>query len=119
MQQEVFTPAVLRGVHSLIEGGSFAYRTKRANEQIGTCGSASTSSGENRQTGGFESGVRAHGPDAEKVVELYLALLRRWARDYRRRGAARIEYHPHTAGTGELTVWHTVKRHGTVSVTWP
>lgn len=60
----------------------------------------------------------AHGPDAEAVAARYLDLLRRWARDHRRRGAARIAYVLNTADTTELTGWHAAKRHGLVAVTW-
>jgi protein-L-isoaspartate(D-aspartate) O-methyltransferase len=102
VQQGVMAASTTRGVPVLIDGGSFAYRTKRPNEQ----------------TGGFESGVYAYGPDAEAVAARYVELLRRWARDHRRRGAARIEYLPKPAGTAHLTGWHTTKRHGTVAVSW-
>ncbi|MDM4723298.1 methyltransferase, FxLD system [Micromonospora sp. WMMA1363] len=103
VQQGVFAASARRGVPALIEGGSFAYRTKR----------------ESPETGGFETGVIAHGPDAETVAARYIELLRRWARDYRRRDAARIEYLPAGADTKHLTGWSTTKRHGTVTVTWP
>jgi protein-L-isoaspartate(D-aspartate) O-methyltransferase len=86
----------------LIDGGSFAYRTKRPNER----------------TGGFESGVFAHGPNAEAPASRYVDLLRRWARDYRRRRAARIDYLPKATGTAHLAGWHTTKRHGIVAVSW-
>ena len=101
VDQEVFAPSARRGVPVLVEGGSFAYRTKRANEEVG----------------GFETGVFAHGPDAEAVAEQYVALLRRWASRYRRRGAARIEFIP-ASGAVPTTGWQATKRHGTVAVFW-
>jgi protein-L-isoaspartate(D-aspartate) O-methyltransferase len=97
-----FAPSAARGVPALISGGSFAYRTKRPNEA----------------TGGFESGVFAHGPGAEAVAAQYVDLLRRWARDHRRRGAARIQYIPKTAGTAEPFPGLVAKRHGAVAVSW-
>jgi protein-L-isoaspartate(D-aspartate) O-methyltransferase len=103
VQQDIFAASAARGVPALIDGGTFAYRTKRVNER----------------TGGFESGVFAHGPDAEAVAARYVDLLRHWASDYRRRGAARIEYHPKTTVVDEQAGWHTKKRNGTVTVTWP
>ncbi|MGH3694849.1 MAG: methyltransferase, FxLD system [Pseudonocardiaceae bacterium] len=97
-----FAPSAARGVPALISGGSFAYRTKRPNEE----------------TGGFESGVFAHGSDAEGVAERYVDLLRRWARDHRRRGAAQIQYIPKAAGTPEPSQGLVGKRHGAVAVSW-
>ncbi|WJK33094.1 methyltransferase, FxLD system [Solwaraspora sp. WMMA2065] len=99
----VFTPAVTVGAAVLVEAGSFAYRTKRGNED----------------TGGWESGVYAHGPNAEDVAERYLDLLRRWAAGYRRRGAARIEYIPGDGDGGTPRGWCAPKRHGVVAVSWP
>lgn len=103
VDQGVFAASARRGVPVLVEEGSFAYRTKRVNEQLG----------------GFETGVFAHGPRAEAVAARYVDLLRRWARDYRSRGAARIEYLPLRPGVSQLAGWHVAKRHGTVAVTWP
>ncbi|MGC4856427.1 methyltransferase, FxLD system [Micromonospora sp. DT4] len=103
VDQGVFTPAVTYGTAVLVEGGSFAYRTKR----------------ENKGTDGWESGVFAYGPQAEAVAERYVGLLRRWAADYRRRGAARIEYLPRHAGQVAPAGWYAPKRHGVVAVSWP
>ncbi|MFI7077566.1 methyltransferase, FxLD system [Micromonospora sp. NPDC049903] len=102
VDQGVFTPAVTYGTAVLVDGGSFAYRTKRENE----C------------TDGWESGVYAYGPNAEEIADRYVALLRRWATQYRHRGAARIEYIPTTAGDAPPVGWYTPKRHGVVAVTW-
>ncbi|GGO27168.1 hypothetical protein GCM10010116_54500 [Microbispora rosea subsp. aerata] len=103
VDQGWFAPSAARGVPALISGGSFAYRTKRPNQEIG----------------GFESGVFAHGPEAEAVAAEYVELLRRWASDHRRRGAARIQYIPKTARTSLPSRGLISKRHGTVVVTWP
>ncbi|MFI0484345.1 methyltransferase, FxLD system [Actinomadura sp. 9N215] len=100
IEQRAFAASAGRGVPALVRGGSFAYRTKR----------------ENADVGGFETVVIAHGPAAEQVAAEYLGLLRCWARDHRRRGAATIRYIPvgHLAPTdGAIS-----KRHGTVAITW-
>ncbi|SRR5216683_354227 len=102
IEQGLFAPSAARGVPALISGGSLAYRTRRPNEE----------------TGGFESGVIAFGAGAEAVAAQYTDLLRRWANDYRRRGAARIRYFPKAAGTAEPSQGLVAKRHGAVAVSW-
>ncbi|MFH8737606.1 methyltransferase, FxLD system [Streptomyces sp. NPDC017964] len=99
--QEVVEASALLGVPALVSKDSIAYRTRR----------------ENADTGGFESGVIAHGPQAEELAEQYVDLLQRWARDYRRRGAATFRYLPGPAPTPppEAAV---LRRHGIVTVTW-
>lgn len=89
------------GVPTLVTEDSIAYRTRRENED----------------TGGFESGVVAHGPQAEALAEEYLSLLRRWAQDHRRRGAATIKFLPGPAPS-TLPENSVLKRHGVVAVSW-
>ncbi|WP_226899826.1 methyltransferase, FxLD system [Nonomuraea phyllanthi] len=103
VDQELLAPSTLRGVPALISGDSFAYRTRR----------------ENDQTGGYESGVYAHGPAAEQVAARYVELLRQWVSEYHRRGAASIRYIPMPANAPTLSAGVFAKRHGTVVVTWP
>ncbi|MFH8463904.1 methyltransferase, FxLD system [Streptomyces sp. NPDC017991] len=93
--------SALLGVPTLVSEDSIAYRTRRENEN----------------TGGFESGVVAHGPQAEALADQYVELLRRWARNHRRRGTATIRYLPGPAASPlpQVTV---PKRHGVVAVTW-
>lgn len=93
--------SALLGVPALVSEDSIAYRTRRENEE----------------TGGFESGVVAHGPQAEALADEYVGLLRRWAQDHRRRGAATIRYLP-GAAPSSLPQAAAVKRHGTVTATW-
>lgn len=102
IDQGRFGPSTLYGVPVLVDGGSFAYRTKR----------------DNAETGGYETGVYAYGPSAEAVAAQYLELLRRWARDHRRRDAACIRYTPEHAGTIDPAPGVVHTRHGTISVTW-
>lgn len=60
----------------------------------------------------------AHGPRAEHVAAEYARLLRRWAHEHRRRGAATIRYIP-AGGTPAGPAGGLVpKRHGTVAVGW-
>ncbi|MFE0422033.1 methyltransferase, FxLD system, partial [Streptomyces sp. NPDC058953] len=102
VDQGLLALSVTRGVPALVSGGSFAYRTKRSNEA----------------TGGFESGVLAHGPDAEQVAARYAELLRRWASDHQRRGAARIAYRPMPVGTAEPSQGVVAKRLGALAFSW-
>ncbi|MEV0445985.1 methyltransferase, FxLD system [Streptomyces spectabilis] len=102
VDQGVFALSVTRGVPALVNGGSFAYRTKRPNEE----------------TGGFESGVLAHGPEAKAVAARYVELLRQWASEHQRRGAARIQYRPMPAGTAEPSPGIVAKRLGAVEISW-
>jgi protein-L-isoaspartate(D-aspartate) O-methyltransferase len=101
IDQGLLPPSALLGVPALVSGGSIAYRTRRENQEVG----------------GFESGVIAHGPRAEALANLYAEQLRRWARDHRRRGAARFEYLPLTART-QPSQGTVTKRHGLLAVSW-
>lgn len=94
-------PSALLGVPALVGEDSIAYRTRR----------------ENPTTGGFESGVIAHGPQAETLADRYVDLLRRWARDHRRQGAATLRYLPGPA-PAPLPQEAVLKRHGIVTVSW-
>ncbi|WP_181785478.1 methyltransferase, FxLD system [Streptomyces phytophilus] len=93
--------SALKGVPALVSRDSIAYRTRR----------------ENPDTGGFESGVIAHGPHAETLAGQYAGLLRRWAQDHRRRGAATLRYLPGPA-PAPLPEDAVLRRHGIVTATW-
>ncbi|GAA3550230.1 hypothetical protein GCM10022419_033100 [Nonomuraea rosea] len=103
IDQELVAPSTARGVPVLISGDSFAYRTRRPDEQ----------------NGGFESGVYAHGPSAEDVAARYVELLRQWADKYHRRGAASIQYIPKAATPPTSSAGVITKRHGTVVISYP
>jgi protein-L-isoaspartate(D-aspartate) O-methyltransferase len=94
----------LTGVPALVTADSIAYRTAR---QV------------SEDPAGYESGVIAHGPQAEALAQEYAELLRRWARDYCRRGTALFRYLPGAPVPGPLVPGAVVKRHGVVTVTWP
>jgi protein-L-isoaspartate(D-aspartate) O-methyltransferase len=98
--------SALYGSPAMVTSDSIAYRTARqASDAPAT----------------YESGVIAHGPQAESLAEQYAGLLRRWARDYRRRGAALFRYLPGGPAPDQLPpgAIAVVKRHGVVTVTWP
>ncbi|MFF0066490.1 methyltransferase, FxLD system [Streptomyces sp. NPDC005279] len=101
VEQGLVEPSALYGVPALVGEDSIAYRTRRENED----------------TGGFESGVIAHGPQAEALAGEYVDLLRRWAQDHRRRGAATFRYLPGPAPSS-LPQDAVLKRHGIVTASW-
>lgn len=101
VEQGLLEASALYGVPALVSEDSIAYRTRR----------------ENADTGGYESGVIAHGPQAEALADEYADLLRRWAQDHRRRGAATFRYLPGPAPS-PLPQDAVLKRHGIVTVSW-
>jgi protein-L-isoaspartate(D-aspartate) O-methyltransferase len=99
-------PSARLGVPAMITADSIVYRMSRQ---------ASGNPAE------YETGVVAHGPQAELLAAQYADLLRRWARDYCRRGAARFRYLlgapvSRSPSQGAIAL---VKRHGVLSVTYP
>lgn len=94
-------PSALAGVPALLSEDCIAYRTRRENEA----------------TGGYESGVIAHGPWAEDLADQYAELLRRWAEHHRRRGAATFRYLPGPAPS-PLPQDAVPRRHGIVTASW-
>ncbi|MGV9386234.1 methyltransferase, FxLD system [Nonomuraea sp. NPDC003707] len=102
IDQDLLAPSTALGVPVLISGDSFAYRTRRANDQ----------------TGGFESGVYAHGPSAEEVAARYVELLRQWAAKHHRRGAASFRYIPNAVSAPAPSSGVIAKRHGVVAIAW-
>ncbi|MGW0827742.1 methyltransferase, FxLD system [Streptomyces sp. NPDC002845] len=103
------------GIPTLIDGGSFSYRTVRPLGDEWTT---------------FEFGAYGHGPHAQKDAERLVELIQTWDREHRRH-RARFEVHPLTGdsvtgdtATGvvspdtpaELVV---AKRHTRVTVSWP
>jgi protein-L-isoaspartate(D-aspartate) O-methyltransferase len=101
VERGLVEPSALLGVPALVSEDSIAYRTRRENED----------------TGGFESGVIAHGPQAAALADEYVNLLRRWAHDHRRRGAATFRYLPGPAPS-PLPQDAVLRRHGIVTATW-
>ncbi|WP_336213620.1 methyltransferase, FxLD system [Nonomuraea sp. LPB2021202275-12-8] len=104
IDRELIARPALKGVPVLIDGDSFAYRAARPNDDMSS---------------GYESGVYAHGPSAEDLAARYADLLRRWADEFHRRGAASIRYLPEPADPPALSSGVIAKRHGTVVIAWP
>ncbi|MGH4015931.1 MAG: methyltransferase, FxLD system [Pseudonocardiaceae bacterium] len=93
-----------RGVPTALSAGSFAYRTKRSIEG----------------TTDFETGVYAHGPEAEDLAEQYVKLLRTWDREHRRGPGARIEVYPAATPDADLPPGRVIdKKHTRVVISWP
>jgi protein-L-isoaspartate(D-aspartate) O-methyltransferase len=104
VDQGVVNRTARLGTPALVRAGTFAYRIKRENPET---------------VSGYEIGVVAHGPEAKQVGEELLSMIKDWAGDYYRRGAAQIAYHPKGDDAGDLTGWRTTKWHGVLAVTWP
>jgi protein-L-isoaspartate(D-aspartate) O-methyltransferase len=102
IDQGIIAQSALMGVTALIACDSFAYRVKRPDES----------------TGGYESGVIAHGPQAESLCGQYAGVLRRWTRGHRRRGAALFRYLRGDAAPVPPPPGAMVKRHGVVTISW-
>lgn len=103
----VVGPSALLGVPAMITADSIAYRKSR---QV------------SEDPPGYETGVIAHGPQAWPLAAQYADLLRRWARDYCRRGTARFRYLPGALVPRPLPQGATtavVKRHGALTVAYP
>ncbi|MCM4078297.1 methyltransferase, FxLD system [Paractinoplanes hotanensis] len=103
VDQGVVDRTVRIGTPALVRGGSFAYRVKRENPET---------------VSGYETGVIAHGPQAEQVGGELLSMIQTWAGEHYRRNAAQIAYHPNGTDTSGLIGWHTAKRHGVLTVAW-
>lgn len=104
IERGLVAPSAKRGVPTLVRGGTFAYRTKRPIEGTDT----------------FETGVYAHGPDAQGAAEEYVELVRTWDRDHRGGHGARIEAYPAGTPSTELPQGCVVdKKHTRVVISWP
>jgi protein-L-isoaspartate(D-aspartate) O-methyltransferase len=102
VEERIVAPAALRGVATLVDGDSLAYRLRRTG----------------RSSGEEESGVAACGPRAEELADLYAEVLVRWSESYRRRGAATFRYIPTSSAHGSFPAHSVIKHHGAVKVTW-
>ncbi|MEE4543496.1 methyltransferase, FxLD system [Streptomyces sp. V4-01] len=97
------TSASPLGVPTLVDDGSFAYRTVRATEA------------EDR----YELGAIGHGPHAQQLAERLASEIRTWDREHRG-DRARIEVHPAATPDEQLPVGRRIeRRHTRVTITWP
>lgn len=84
--------------------GSFAYRTKRSIPSMGE----------------FETGVYAHGPEAEALAKQYVELIQTWDRDHRHGPGARIAVYPAATPDADLPPGRVIdKKHTRVVISWP
>lgn len=98
-------PASPVGTPTMVAGRSFVYLTFR--EVVG-------------ETGMYEFGAIAHGPDAEKLAGEMNDQVRLWDRDHRRGPAARITLHPAGTPDEQLGEGHIIdKRHARITISWP
>lgn len=96
--------SAIRGVPTAVSAGNFAYRTKRPIDG----------------TSEFETGVYAHGPEAESLAEYYAELVRTWDGEHRGGPGARIEVFPPTTPDTDLPAGRVLdKKHTRVVVSWP
>ncbi len=100
--QGVIAQSACSGVTAVTAGDSFAYRVSRENET----------------TGGYESGVIAHGPQAAPLAESFISSLRHWALHHRRRGTATFRYLPGKTGPMPAPPSSIAKRHGLLAISW-
>ncbi|WNI21598.1 methyltransferase, FxLD system [Streptomyces sp. ITFR-16] len=92
------------GIPTLVDGGSFAYRTVRATDQ------------EDR----YELGAIGHGPRGQQLAERLVEEIQVWDREHRS-DRARIEVYPAGAPDDRLPAdgRRIERRHSRVSITWP
>ncbi|MBM9509187.1 methyltransferase, FxLD system [Actinacidiphila acididurans] len=91
------------GIPTLVDGGSFAYRTTRATDV------------EDR----YELGAIGHGPRGRELAERLAAEIRTWDGDHRG-DRARIEVHPAGTPDGLLSAGRRIeRRHTRITITWP
>ncbi|MFF7290872.1 methyltransferase, FxLD system [Streptomyces griseorubiginosus] len=91
------------GVPTLVEGGSFAYRTVRPTDDPDR----------------FELGAIGHGPEGQKVAELLVEEIQAWDRDHRDH-RAHIEVYPAGTPDDQLPAGRIIDRpHTRVTISWP
>jgi protein-L-isoaspartate(D-aspartate) O-methyltransferase len=91
------------GVPTLVDGGSFAYRTVRATED------------EDR----FELGAIGHGSEGEQLAKRMISEIQTWDREHRG-DRAHIEVHPAGTPDNRLPAGRRIeRRHTRVTITWP
>lgn len=97
------TSASPLGIPTLVDGGSFAYRTVRATDK------------EDR----YELGAIGHGPHGQQLAERLVSEIQTWDREHRA-DRAHIEVHPAGTPDDRLPAGRRVeRRHTRVTITWP
>lgn len=91
------------GVPTLVDGGSFAYRTVRPTDDSDR----------------FELGAIGHGLEGQKVAELLVEEIQAWDRDHRDH-RAHIEVYPAGTPDDQLPAGRIIERpHTRVTISWP
>ncbi len=91
------------GIPTLVDGGSFAYRTSRATDEADR----------------YELGAVGHGPDAQKVAERLVDEIQKWNGEHRSH-QARIEVFPANTPDDQLPAGRVIDRPRTrVTISWP
>ncbi|WP_221334030.1 methyltransferase, FxLD system [Streptomyces sp. EAS-AB2608] len=92
------------GIPTLVEGGSFAYRTVRRTDDP------------NR----FELGAYGHGPDGQKTAERLVEAIRTWDREHRG-DRAHIDVYPAGTPDEQLPLGARVidRPHSRITISWP
>lgn len=90
------------GIPTLVDGGSFAYRTSRATDEADR----------------YELGAVGHGPDAQKVAERLVDEIQKWNGEHRSH-QARIEVFPANTPDDQLPAGRVIDRPRTrVTISW-
>lgn len=93
------------GAKTALAGDSFAYRASQATSEDRTS---------------FEFVVYGHGPDADRIADEYVELIREWDRLHRHGSGARIEVFPAVTPDTEIPEGRLIeKRHTRVLISWP
>ncbi|MGW5434623.1 methyltransferase, FxLD system [Streptomyces sp. NPDC004059] len=92
------------GIPTLVEGGSFAYRTVRRTDDPGR----------------FELGAYGHGPEGHKVAERLVEEIRTWDREHRG-DRAHIDVYPAGTPDDQLPRGARVidRPHSRITISWP
>lgn len=93
------------GISTLIDGGTFAYRTVRPADPERTT---------------FEFGAYAHGPHADRAAQQLVAQIRTWDREHRNGDRPHFQVHPAGTPDDRLPAGLVVDRpHSRITLTWP
>jgi protein-L-isoaspartate(D-aspartate) O-methyltransferase len=100
------TASARAGAKTIVMGKTFAYRPSARPVDVDRTR--------------FEFGVYAHGPDAERVADELVELIRTWDREHRNGPGARIAVYPAATPEAELPVGRVIdKKHTRVVISWP
>ncbi|MET9293065.1 methyltransferase, FxLD system [Streptomyces sp. NPDC003077] len=91
------------GVPTLVDGGSFAYRTARPTDAVDR----------------YELGAIGHGPQGQKLAQRLVEEMQTWDREHRDH-RPRIEVHPAGTPDNQLPSGRLIdRRHTRITIVWP